>query len=133
MADQETALPEQTSRQDPLILSVASAVYDQDEQLASIKLTKAFQKSHAIQKYDGDDITLTYQNNPVSNPDDCPKIDIALSDIERSISYLGNSVTLTLANVSQQQADLIDQAQCFRIDTETAQTITDPSWSTPKM
>ena len=133
MADQDADILEQTSGQDALILSVASAVYDQDEQLASIKLTGAFQKSNAIKKYDGNDITLTYQNNPVINPDDCPKIDIALSDIERSISYLGNSVTLTLANVSQQQADMIDQAQCFRIDTETAKTITAPEWSPPKM
>tara|TARA_R110001592_G_scaffold27763_13_gene102746 strand:+ start:34061 stop:34471 length:411 start_codon:yes stop_codon:yes gene_type:complete len=136
MADQDVIEQPQTPETEAsksLILSVASAVYNEDKQLASIKLTSAFQKSQVIMAHDGKDITLTYQDHVVTNPEDCPKIEIFPENVGRDISLFGNSVTLDVSKITPDQADLIDNAQCFRVDTQTVKQMIDPSWSMPKI
>lgn len=113
---------------DHLMISVASAVYDQDEQLASIRLTDAFQKKNAITEYDGEDVTIVYQGASV-NPDNCPDIDVTASEIERSINPLQNSVTLDVSGITPQEANAIEGAKCFNVDTDIVQEVVNRPFS----
>lgn len=105
-----------------LLVSVASAVYDQDRQLASINLRNAFEQKSAIENYTGDEVTVVYQNARV-NPDNCPKIEVSADEIERRINLVGNSVTLDVSGITPQEANLIEGMRCFNVDTTVVQEV----------
>jgi len=113
---------------DHLMISVASAVYDEDRQLASIRLTDAFQKKNAITGYDGGDVTVVYQGANV-DPDTCPDIDVSASEIERRINPLANSVTLNVSGITPQEAGAIEGAKCFNVDTDVVQEVVNRPFS----
>lgn len=126
----EPTLVQQSTDQgdDRLFISVASAVYDQDRQLASIELTQAFQKRSAITEYNGEDITVVYQGAAI-NPDACPDIDVSANEIERSINPVQNKVTLDVSGITPQEAAAIEGAKCFNVDTDVVQEVVNRPFS----
>lgn len=118
-----------------LIISIDEATFDKDSHQAMIKMSKAFQKSHAIQSYNGADITLIYNNNMNINIKACPPVRVPTTDIKRAINLLDNTVTLTISNISEKLAEKIRKTMCLLIDTDTVKQVSSPSYTpsnTPK-
>ncbi|PCI98898.1 MAG: hypothetical protein COB14_07315 [Alphaproteobacteria bacterium] len=118
-----------------LIISIDEATFDKDSHQAMIKMSKAFQKSHAIQSYHGADITLIYNNNMDINIKNCPPVRVPITDIKRAISLFDNTVTLTISNISDELAEKIRKTMCLLIDTDTVKKISNPNYissNTPK-
>ncbi len=112
-----------------LIISIDEATFDKDNHQAMIKMSKAFQKSHAIQGYNGADITLIYNNNTDINIKDCPPVRVPTTDIKRAISLFDNTVTLTISNISDELAEKIRKTMCLLIDTDTVKKVSSPSYT----
>lgn len=111
-----------------LIISIDEATFDKDKHQATIKMSKAFQKSHAIQNYYGSDITLIYNNNTDIDIKVCPPVRVPTTDIKRAISLFDNTVTLTISNISEELAEKIRKTMCLLIDTDTVKQVSSPSY-----
>ncbi|MGH1376297.1 MAG: hypothetical protein ACRBCK_08115 [Alphaproteobacteria bacterium] len=98
-----------------LVLKVNKAHYDEDKQLANVKMGGALQKAFAIGSYDGEHITLTY-NGVKIDLDECPEVNVSPEDVKYSLG-LWNSITLKISNLPPEQAIKIEDAQCLNIDT----------------
>ncbi|MGH1376248.1 MAG: hypothetical protein ACRBCK_07865 [Alphaproteobacteria bacterium] len=109
-----------------LIIRVDEASYDQNNNQAVIKLSEAFEKARIIQAYNGENITLTYTDEKI-NLEQCPAINVPITDIKRDIQFLDNTVTLTISNIDKELAEKIRDALCLLIDTDTVQKITNPN------
>ncbi|PCI57117.1 MAG: hypothetical protein COB36_02285 [Alphaproteobacteria bacterium] len=114
-----------------LIISIDEATFDKDNHQAMIKMSKAFQKSHAIQGYNGADITLIYNNNIDINIKACPPVRVPTTDIKRAINLIDNTVTLTISNISEKLAEKIRETMCLLIDTDTVKKVSNPSYISP--
>ena len=114
-----------------LIISIDEATFDKDSQQAMIKMSKAFQKSHAIQGYNGADITLIYNNNTDIDFKECPPVRVPTTDIKRAINLIDNTVTLTISNISETLAEKIRKTMCLLIDTDTVKKVSNPSYVSP--
>ncbi len=98
-----------------LVLKVNKAHYDEDKQLANVKMGGALQKAFARGSYDGEHITLTY-NGVKIDLDECPEVNVSPEDVKYSLG-LWNSITLKISNLPPEQAIKIEDAQCLNIDT----------------
>ncbi len=104
-----------------LALRVEGARYDPNSETATIQLTQAFDKRSAINDSTGD-VTLIYKGATV-DPDNCPEMDISTSDIDRNLDIMRGIVTLNVSGIDQQEADLIRNTSCFKIDQELAEDV----------
>lgn len=119
-----------------LIISIDEATFDKSSHQATIKMSKAFQKSHAIQGYIGTDITLIYNNNMDINLKACPPVRVPITDIKRALNLIDNTVTLTISNISDELAKKIRKTMCLLIDTDTVKRVSNPNYThtnTPKL
>ncbi len=110
-----------------LIIQIDDAQYDAAQKTASIKMSKAFQKSGKISAYKGQTIKLIYKNEPESL-NNCPDVRVPLQDIKRSIDFSSNTVTITIANIEQSLADKIAKTLCLYIDAETVKKVGNPNY-----
>ena len=109
------------------IIEIDEARYDEERRLASITMDKAFQKSHRIESYKGDVITLVYKG-AMPQINHCPSVRVPLDDVRRDIDLVDNEVTLTIANIPQSLADDIAQNLCLLIDTYTVKKVANPDF-----
>jgi len=100
------------------MIKVDQAEYDQDNMQAVIAMQKALQKSHRIESYNGDWITLVYKDS-MPKLKSCPVAQVPVQDIRRNIDFIENQVTLTISNIPQNLADQIQNNLCLLIDTYT--------------
>lgn len=112
-----------------LIISIDEATFDKDNHQAMIRMSKAFQKSHVIQSYNGADITLIYNDNMDININKCPPVRVPITDIKRAINLFDNTVTLTISNISDELAEKIRKTMCLLIDTDTVKKVSNPSYT----
>ncbi|MGH1379226.1 MAG: hypothetical protein ACRBB3_10440 [Alphaproteobacteria bacterium] len=115
-----------------LIISIDEATFSKDKNIATIKMSDAFQKSHEIQGYFGSDITLIYKNNTDVNFAKCPPVRVPTTDVKRAINLLDNTVTLTISNISEDLAEEIRKTMCLLIDTYTVKKVSNPNYVSEK-
>ena len=110
-----------------LVIAVERAVYDAEAQQAEIAMGEAFQKSHAIEFYRGDVITLVYRDE-AANLDGCPVVSVPVEDISRDVDYRANVVTLKISNIPKSLAESIERNLCLFIDTDTVKKVANPDF-----
>ncbi len=115
-----------------LIISIDSSSYEADKDLAHITMSKAFEKSGIIQKYKGDNILLTYKNEPTSDKN-CPKVNVPIGDIDRDINFSEDIVTIHISNISQDIADKIREHLCIFINADTVRAVSAIVFPPPKI
>jgi len=118
----------QTEQKNRFIIKVDEALYNQPNMQATIRMTEAFQKSHRIESYNGDWITLVYQDS-VPKLGSCPIVDVPIKNIQRNIDYWDNEVTFTISNVSKDLADSIEYNLCLLIGTHTVKKVSNPDFN----
>ncbi len=116
------------SAEEELQIVVNSASYDADTQTATIKLKDAFSKKSQVDDYNGEHITMVY-NKAAADLEHCPEMHVSLSDVERTLNFFTNTVTLEVSNITAEQAKLISDAQCFKLDTDTVKAIVAPGFN----
>jgi len=109
------------------MIKVDQAEYDQDNMQAVIAMQKALQKSHRIESYNGDWITLVYKDS-MPKLKSCPVVQVPVQDIRRNIDFIENQVTLTISNIPQNLADQIQNNLCLLIDTYTVKKVSNPDF-----
>ncbi len=117
----------QVQLKEKFIIEVDEAAYDKAKMRAVIKMDRAFQKSHKIESYKGEWITLAYQNTK-PKLESCPVVDIPVEDIKRTINFVDNEVTLTISNIPESLARNIEQNLCLSIDTYTVKKVGNPNF-----
>lgn len=121
---------QQGSTINQLIISIDEASYDKEKGIATISMSKAFQKSHIIQSYFGNDIALIYKGETL-DLNNCPPVRVSISNIKRDINFLNNTVTLSISNIEQNLADKISTTHCLLIDTKTVKKVSNPNYEAP--
>ena len=115
-----------------LTISIDSATYESNKNIAHITMSKAFKKSGIIRKYKGKYILLTYKDKPTDNKA-CPNINVPISDIARDINFSEDIVTIHIYNISQNIADKIREHLCLYINAETVRTVSAIVFPPPKI
>lgn len=115
-----------------LTISIDSAFYETDKNLAHITMSKAFEKSGIIRKYEGKYILLTYKDKPADNKE-CPKINVPISDIGRDINFSEDIVTIHISNIPQDIANKIRDHLCIFVNANTVRAVSAIVFPPPKI
>lgn len=129
---EQIPLPESSSLNNALVISIDSATYESNKNIAHIKMNEAFEKSGIIRKYKGKYILLTYKDKPADNKT-CPNINVPISDIARDINFSEDTVTIQVSNISQDIADKIREHLCLYINAETVRAVSAIIFPPPKI
>lgn len=111
------------------VIEVNEAEYNQSNEIATIIMDRAFQKSHKIESYKGEWITLAYRDS-TPKYESCPVVDVPVEDIKRTINFIDNEVTLKISNIPEKLAKSIEQNLCLVIDTKTVKQVGNPDFET---
>ena len=107
----------------PLIAETSVAVYDAQNQIASITIERAFGTRNSILNYNGKYVTLIYRKHIV-NIEECPIIVVDARNVQQDMPNIFlNTVELHISRVNQELADLIKRSKCLRIGTGTVKAI----------